>query len=272
MKREVIFAIFGITAVAVVGVVQMKNGVAQNDKAPQSPPRNSSANAELPPGYLEVQKNQDALYRVAQGYIQQKKWTQAREKLQEAIAVAPDRAIPPMYSDLAKAQEAEGRPQEALASMRKAFFGKWRGMENHPAELIRYAQMAEKAGQKAEASRAYLQAMKAGASLNNDLEESLPANPTPKQVRALALVASGQERRRKDDLAGAKESFRKALVIDPRCAIAHLNLALSLPSDSEEALNHFNQASRSQSANLRRFAALKAEKTSARIRQRQQKP
>jgi tetratricopeptide (TPR) repeat protein len=264
-----------VIALAVIGAVQVKYGVTQDNKSPQSfqasVNRQISTNKEAPPGVLEKEKKQKALHQAAAGYMQMKNWAKASELLQQAIAVAPERAAPPLFSDLAKTLQAQGRSREALAAMRKAFSGRWRGLENHPEDLVRYARIAESVGEPKEASRAYLQAIKVGASLNNDLAESLPANPTRNQVQALALVASGQENRRKGDVAGATKTFRQAVVIDPKCAVAHLNLALLLPSDSEEALAHFNEASRSKNITLRQFALLKAKAASARIRQRQQK-
>ncbi len=230
----------------------------------------AGANSWLPPEQIERDQRQGALYNEAQKLLAKSEWKSAQLKLQEAIAVDPGSAIPPLYADLATALNAQGHSREALAAMRQAFFGKSTGMENHPEALIRYAVIAEKVGEKQEAYRAYLQAVTAGSAVNSDFSDSVPRNPTQAQVKALAHVAVGQEKHRMSDDKSAEESFRQALSVDPKCALAHLNLATVLPHN-EEALEHFSQAAKLGSPAIRQFSRSKAEDIAAQVRQSQNK-
>jgi tetratricopeptide (TPR) repeat protein len=269
MNRQKVLVLLVSSVVLLGGTVVLKNVRAQKEKT-STPVRFNvglGANPVVDPEQNAKDQRQGALHNEALKLLAKSEWKSAQLKLQEAIAVDPGSAIPPLYADLATALNAQGHSREALAAMRQAFFGKSTGMENHPDTLIRYAAIAEKVGEKQEAYRAYLQATVVGSAVNSDFAGNVPQNPTQAQVKALAHVAAGQEKHRMSNDKAAEASFRQALTIDPKCALAHLNLATVLPHN-EEALTHFNQAAKLGSPAIRQFSRLKAEDIAAQVRQK----
>jgi tetratricopeptide (TPR) repeat protein len=250
-----------------VGMATTKIAFAQTAAGAKKPKQVLSQIMPLPAATLKRDEQQRLLHLAAQAPLQARQWMVAQKKLEAAIAIDPDRALPHLYHDLARCLEGQGRLNEALVAMRKVFFGSWQGMESNPEPLVHYAQLAEALGKNQEAQQAYLQAVTAGSARNGDFANGAPNNPTRIQIKALAHVAAGQESHRLSDDKAAESSFRKALALDPKCGLAHLNLAMTLPKN-EEALAHFNQAAKLGSLSVRQFSKLKAEDIAIQIRQK----
>lgn len=244
----------GVGSLIAIGAVGITRGIAQQPKETlMTPAANALPVSEpaevatfsrrvvtIPPEQENNLARISALEIEGKQFLRQQQWADAEAKLKEAIGIEPDRTPVWIYAELAEAQYKLGKSQDALKSMKKAFFGK-ATMGTPPRFVVRFADIAEQCGEPELVSKLWEGAYRDARATNSNIQDEAQKAKTAEQKRALVLVAAGLEAQYGDDPIRMMELNQQALQLDPKCALAHFNLA-RMSGRTPEAMAHLEAA------------------------------